>query len=89
MGRALLGGLIAGGQSPSRIRVADPVEACRQACATHHGVIEAVDLDGDGAAGDLASRPEIRARWNAAHPADRVEVPEAPKAPRPKRGGAK
>ncbi len=26
---------------------------------------------------------------NAAHPADRVEVPEAPKAPRPKRGGAK
>lgn len=39
MGRALIGGLIASGHSPSRIRVADPVESCRQACASHAGVM--------------------------------------------------
>jgi len=48
------------------------------------GVIAGEDIEAHN-----PSRPEIRARWNAAHPADRVEVPEAPKAPRPKRGGAK
>lgn len=39
MGRALAGGLVASGHSPSRIRVADVSEACRLACAASHGVM--------------------------------------------------
>lgn len=38
MGRALIGGLIAGGCSASAIRVADPSEQARAACATSFGV---------------------------------------------------
>ena len=39
MGRALIGGLLAGGHSPSRIRVADPDTGCRETCATSFGVM--------------------------------------------------
>ncbi len=39
MGRALIGGLLAGGHAPARIRVADPDAACRAACAERFGVI--------------------------------------------------
>ncbi len=39
MGRALIGGLIAGGHPPSRIRVADADDGCRTACAERYGVV--------------------------------------------------
>jgi pyrroline-5-carboxylate reductase len=39
MGRALVGGLIAGGHAPSRIRVADAAESCRAMCAERYGVV--------------------------------------------------
>ena len=38
MGRAMIGGLIASGHEPERIRVADAVEAARDACAEQFGV---------------------------------------------------
>ncbi len=39
MGRALVGGLLAGGHSASRIRVADADAGCRAACAERFGVM--------------------------------------------------
>jgi pyrroline-5-carboxylate reductase len=38
MGRALVGGLLAAGHAPSRIRVADSEAACRAECASRFGV---------------------------------------------------
>lgn len=48
------------------------------------GVVAGEDL-----AACLPSLAEIRERWNATHPLARVTVPEAPKAPRAKKGGAR
>ena len=39
MGRALIGGLINAGHPPDRIRVADPVEPCREALVADFGIV--------------------------------------------------
>ena len=43
MGSALVGGLLAAGHPPSRIRVADSEASCRASCASRYGVVVTAD----------------------------------------------